>query len=77
MAHRLDAKLFQPGVELGRTFHSRFKEPNLLDVVKTGEVSLTECEAFLQKQRQVCMFTSTAQVARIIELGEGRMKVSV
>jgi hypothetical protein len=35
------------------------------EAVKTGETSHEECEAFLQQQRQVCMFTSKAQVARI------------
>ena len=32
---------------------------------QTGEVGLAECRAYLQKQRQVCMFVSQAQVARI------------
>ena len=32
---------------------------------KGGDVTLPECEAFLQSQRQVCMYRSTAQVAKI------------
>ena len=32
---------------------------------ETGEVSLAECNAYLQRQRQVCMYQSEAQVARI------------
>ena len=35
------------------------------EAVKTGEVTLSDCNAFLQKQRQVCMFISQAQVERI------------
>ena len=31
----------------------------------TGEVTLAECQAYLQQQRQVCMFTSKPQVGRI------------
>jgi len=33
--------------------------------VETGEVTLSECQAYLQTQRQVCMFQSTAQAAAI------------
>ena len=35
------------------------------EAAKTRKVSRGECEAFLQSQRQVCMFKSEAQVARI------------
>ena len=33
--------------------------------VETGEVTLSECQAYLQTQRQVCMFQSTEQTAAI------------
>jgi len=35
------------------------------EAAKTGEVSLADCQAYLQEQRQVCMFVSQDQVARI------------
>ena len=35
------------------------------EAAKTGEVDLGECQSFLQKQRQVCMFTSDEQVLSI------------
>jgi len=35
------------------------------EAAKTRKVSRGECEAYLQSQRQVCMFKSEAQVARI------------
>lgn len=35
------------------------------EAAKTGEVSLGDCQAYLQEQRQVCMFVSDAQVAKI------------
>ena len=35
------------------------------EAVKTGEVTLKDCESYLQQQRQVCMFLSADQVDRI------------
>ena len=35
------------------------------EAVRSGGVSRRKCEAFLQTQRQVCMFLSTEQTARI------------
>ena len=35
------------------------------EAAKTGDVTLAECRSYLEKQRQVCMFQSTAQMDKI------------